>query len=357
MMSIQFTQSQFTVNGLLDGEEVLWIEDKKNPKFKKLKTSGLLFWSKSHNKYYLPNTPDAQNFIKTPQNDFGKIALQKIKPINMPHLIKMTEELKLKGYSTNTIRTYTNEFAQLLYILKDYPLENLTDDKIRSYFLYCHNELKISENSIHSRINAVKFYFKEVLKRESIFINIPRPKKPLLLPKTLNVKELKKMFDCTQNSKHLLILKLAYGMGLRVSEIVKLKIEDIDSGAMKVHIQCAKGKKDRYVNLPESVLQEMRQYYKEYKPQKFLFEGKNNEEYSIRSTQNVFKNAMKKAGIRKTIGIHSMRHSYATHLLEMGTDVSLIQKLLGHNQIKTTLIYTQITEKSINNVKSPLDRM
>ena len=146
-------------------------------------------------------------------------------------------------------------------------------------------------------------------------------------------------------------------MGLRVSEIVNLKIEDIDSKSMRVLISKAKGKKDRYVNLPESILPQLRDYYREFRPKEFLFEGQDGGKYSVRSAQNVFKNAMKKAGIHKTVGIHSLRHSYATHLLEYGTDISLIQKLLGHNQISTTLNYTKIVDKHLRKVESPLDRL
>ena len=143
-------------------------------------------------------------------------------------------------------------------------------------------------------------------------------------------------------------------MGLRVSEIVNLKIEDIDSVKMKVFIQRAKGKKDRYVNLPKIILQDLRKYYKEYQPKEFLFEGQYGGKYSIRSAQQVFKTAMNKAGIKKTVGIHSLRHSYATHLLEYGTDISLIQKLLGHNDIKTTLVYTNVANKQISNIELSL---
>ncbi|MCU0440566.1 MAG: tyrosine-type recombinase/integrase, partial [Raineya sp.] len=144
-------------------------------------------------------------------------------------------------------------------------------------------------------------------------------------------------------------------MGLRVSEISFLKISDIDSGSMRVLIERAKGKKDRYVNLPESILEQLREYYKNYKPKKYLFEGQYGEQYSIRSIQQVFKQAMKKAKINKKIGIHSLRHSFATHLLEQGTDIRFIQELLGHQDLKTTLQYTHVSEKSIKKIKSPLD--
>ena len=153
------------------------------------------------------------------------------------------------------------------------------------------------------------------------------------------------------------MLKLCYGMGLRVSEIVKIKVEHIDSRRMQVLIKAAKGKKDRYLPLPASVLQDLRKYYRQYKPLDYFFEGQFGGHYSIRSVQAVFKAAMKKAKIKKQIGIHGLRHSYATHLLEAGTDISFIQKLLGHNNIKTTQIYTHVSQKSISKVKSLLDAL
>jgi site-specific recombinase XerD len=144
-------------------------------------------------------------------------------------------------------------------------------------------------------------------------------------------------------------------MGLRVSEIVGLKISDVDSNRMIVHIESGKGKKDRYTPLPHSVLEGLREYYKAYQPKDFLFEGQYGGQYSIRSVQAVFKTAMKKAKINKAVGIHGLRHSYATHLMEAGTDMVYIQKLLGHKDIKTTQIYAKVTDKQLSRVKSPLD--
>ncbi len=146
-------------------------------------------------------------------------------------------------------------------------------------------------------------------------------------------------------------------MGLRVSEIVNIKIEDIDSENMRVLIRGAKGKKDRYTNLPVSVLEPMREYYKMFKPSQWLFEGQYGGQYALRSVQAVFKNAMKKAKINKTIGIHGLRHSYATHLIESGADIRFIKDLLGHNSIKTTQIYTHVTDISKSQIKSPLDSL
>ncbi|MCS6823759.1 MAG: tyrosine-type recombinase/integrase, partial [Cytophagaceae bacterium] len=228
-------------------------------------------------------------------------------------------------------------------------------EKIRSYFLYCIDTLKLKENTIHSRINAVKFFFEKVMKRENIFLEIPRPKKPSTLPKVISKQDILKMLSTVENIKHRLMLSLCYGMGLRVSELVKLKVQHIDSKRMQVLVQEGKGKKDRYVNLPEKVLHELREYYKLYKPKEYLFEGQFGGHYSIRSVQAVFKRALKKARIYKKIGIHSLRHSYATHLHEYGTDIAFIQKLLGHKDVKTTSLYTHVSNRNIANVKSPLD--
>jgi site-specific recombinase XerD len=144
-------------------------------------------------------------------------------------------------------------------------------------------------------------------------------------------------------------------MGLRVSEIVNLKVTDVDSGNMQVLVERGKGKKDRYANLPESILSDLRAYYKKYRPAKYLFEGQSGGKYSVRSVQSVFTSAMRKAGINKNVGIHGLRHSFATHLLENGTDISFIQQLLGHRDIKTTMIYTKVAQKNLKKIKSPLD--
>lgn len=305
-------------------------------------------WYVSDNSYY------RQKFGLKSQKDSERV-LQKIAPVNRQALADYMDELQLRGYSPNTQKTYRYEFMQLLYLLKEHDVCQLDTNTLKSYFLYCSEKLKLSENQIHSRFNAIKFYFEKVLHREQLFIRIPRPKKQLLLPKHIHAKDIKKLFEVTINLKHNTMLKLCYGMGLRVSEIVNLKITDIDSANMQVYIERGKGKKDRYANLPESILEQLREYYKKYRPKKYLFEGQFGGQYSIRSAQKVFKNALLKSGINKDVGIHSLRHSYATHLLENGTDISYIQKLLGHKNIKTTLIYADVGKQNLRNIKSPLD--
>lgn len=315
-------------------------------------------WSATQKCWYVLDTPAYRKIFGLEDKAIiGKNAINHINQINHPALQKYIETLQLKAYSQKTIITYKNEFLQLLYLLKDNLVDNLTPDRLRSYFLYCINELQLSENTLHSRINAIKFYFEQVLHREKMFIDIPRPKKPSILPKVISTQDIKKLFSVTPNLKHNTMLKLCYGMGLRVSEIVNLKITDIDSQNMQVLIEKSKGKKDRYVNLPQTILEQLREYYKAYKPKKYLFEGQYGDQYSTRSTQQVFKNAMKKAKINKVIGIHGLRHSFATHLLENGTDIKFIQELLGHNDIKTTLRYTHVSEKSLKKIKSPLDNL
>ncbi|MGH2666654.1 tyrosine-type recombinase/integrase [Flavobacterium sp.] len=315
-------------------------------------------WSSKHRSWYVPDVSEyRKHFGLTNEFTLGNHVLSKIPIFNQFELQRIINQLKLKGYSPNTLKSYTNEFAQFLYFLKDRLAVTSGENEVRDYLLYCINDLKLTENTIHSRINAIKFYYEQVLFQSKIFLEIPRPKKQSKLPKALNVYEIKRLLDVTENLKHNTMLKLCYGMGLRLSEILNLKISDIDSQSMRVHIECGKGKKDRFVNLPQSILEQLRSYYLKYKPKKYLFEGQYGGQYSGRSIQQVFKNSLEKARIIKKVGIHSLRHSYATHLLENGTDIRFIQELLGHKDIKTTLIYTHVSDKSIRKIISPLDNL
>jgi len=314
-------------------------------------------WSATKSCWYLPDVNAIRKEVGIqPKTEPGKSVIGKIHPVNLTALKRMHELLLLKAYSPHTIKTYCIEFSQLLYLLKDTHVDTLTPERLRSYLLYCVTTLELSENIIHSRMNALKFYFEQVLHHDKFFFEeIPRPKKKSSLPKVFSKNDIAKIFSKVDNPKHLLMLRLCYGMGLRVSEIVNLKITDIDSSRMLVHVEAAKGKKDRYVTLPSSVLDDLRKYYRVYRPKTYLFEGQYGGQYAIRSVQAVFKIAMRKAKINKSVGIHGLRHSYATHLLECGTDMFFIQKLLGHKDIKTTEIYAKVSNRQIGNIKSPLD--
>lgn len=315
-------------------------------------------WNRELQLWYVPDTPDYRQLFNLPEDyAIGKNVLSKISLSNRDEIQRLTYQLKLKGYSPNTIRCYVHEFAQYLYFLKDFNAKDCGENEVRRYLIYCIDDLRLSENSLHSRINAVKFYYEKVLFQEKIFLEIPRPKKQSKLPKSLNMHEVRKILDATDNLKHNTMLKLCYGMGLRLSEIINLKIANIDSKNMRVHIERGKGKKDRFVNLPETVLEQLRSYYMEYRPKIYLFEGQYGGQYSSRTVQEVFKKSLKKANINKKVGIHSLRHSFATHLLENGTDIRFIQELLGHNDIKTTFVYTHVSDKTIRKIISPLDNL
>jgi len=281
-----------------------------------------------------------------------------ISNVNRHVLPEMKEKLVLKGYSPSTIRTYLNEMSQLLKLLEDIPADNLQPAHLRRYLVFCMEKLGLRENTLHSRINALKFYYEQVLGREKFFWSIPRPKKQLILPKILSDAEIGRMFRSVTNIKHKAILFTAYSAGLRVSEVVMLKIRDIDSARMTLFIEKAKGKKDRIVNLSPMLLDILRAYMKQWKPRPkiYLFEGENpGEHFSIRSAQFIFSEARKKAGIGKHVTFHSLRHSFATHLLERGVDIRYIKDILGHFNIKTTERYTHVSRRALVNIESPLD--
>jgi integrase/recombinase XerD len=296
------------------------------------------------------NKPPAKPLALTPAWQFSTA--------NLAALESYIQKLQLKAYSPSTIGTYRNEFIQLLKLLKEKPVDTLTAEDLKRYMHYVLTKEHLSENTAHSRLNALKFYFEQVLGKEKFFYEIPRPKKVQKLPKVISEEKILEGLLEIANLKHRTLLLLAYSAGMRVSEVVSLRITDINSDRMQISINHAKGKKDRVVNLSKSILPILRQYYITYKPSDWLFEGINGQEhYSSRSAQQVFKDAYKKLGLPPQCSFHSLRHSYATHLLESGTDISYIQKLLGHSDIKTTLRYAQISKKDIGQIESPLDRM
>lgn len=268
----------------------------------------------------------------------------------------LIDHLKLKAYSESTIRTYKNEFGNFLQAIKQRSAESITIDELRRYLLYCLGPLKLTENTVHSRLNALKFYYEQVLGREKFFFEIPRPKKPIKLPKVISEEKVLEALLGMANLKHKTILLLAYSAGLRVSEVVNIKPVDIDSHRMQIRINRAKGKKDRMVTLSAHLLPLLRSYYIAYKPKIWLFEGQYGENYGERSAQMLFHQAFKKLNLPAQFSFHSLRHSYATHLLDNGTDIAYIQKLLGHNDIKTTLRYAQVSTKDVGKIESPLDR-
>jgi len=214
-----------------------------------------------------------------------------------------------------------------------------------------------SYSSMKQALAAIRFLYLDVLKKEIEFDFFIKMKKPNNLPNILTTTEIKKILDLIVNLKHKAIISTIYSCGLRISEVVNMKINDIDSSAMAIKIVNAKGNNDRYVMLSEKLLELLRIYFREYKPKKYLFEGQNGGQYSARSIQEVFNRGVKEARISKKATVHTLRHSFASHLLDNGTDIRFIQELLGHKHLSTTQIYTQINPVSVKKIKSPFDSL
>jgi site-specific recombinase XerD len=267
------------------------------------------------------------------------------------------EKLSILRYSKNTIRIYRDCFTEFINFLSGKKLEEVKHSDILSYLRYLVEERCVSTSYQNQAINAVKFYFEKVQggKRETYFIERPRSEK--FLPEVLSEEEVISVIGTISNLKHKCMIMASYSAGLRVGELLNLRIKDIDSKRMLIRISQGKGKRDRVTLLSRKLLELLRNYYKQYHPREWLFEGIAGGRYSERSIQNVLKKACRKAGIRKHVTMHTLRHSFATHLLENNTDIRYIQELLGHANPKTTQIYTHITTRGLDQIKSPLDNL
>lgn len=269
---------------------------------------------------------------------------------------KMIQQMQLKGYSSRTIKTYTKSIIALAVYYNQSP-DLLTNEQIRQYILYLLTEKKLSKSWLNQFISALKILFCDILKKEWSGIDIPRPRREIKLPIVLAREEVKKLIDVTVNLKHRAILTLTYSAGLRLSEVSNLKITDVDSKRMMLRIVQAKGFKDRYCVLSPVALNLLREYWKRYRPSVWLFQTKPGIAVAQRTVQQIFKNSLHKAGITKQVGIHSLRHSFATHLMEQGVSLPIIQQLLGHKSLRTTSVYLHVQQYSIEAVKSPLDTL
>jgi site-specific recombinase XerD len=269
-------------------------------------------------------------------------------------LLKTLEKLMLKRYSPNTMKTYRLGLVLFFHACRDIHPEKITEEMIRKYLLEGAKERRWSEATQNSYVNAIKFYFEKVLGGDRKVYDI-RARGAEKLPGVMSQEEVKQLFGVVDNLKHKLILMVIYGGGLRVSELVNLRKDDIHLDRMQLFIKGGKGKKDRYTLLSKKLLVLLHQYLKEYNPVYWLFEGQDYGQYSVRSVQAVFRQAVSRSGVNPYATVHTLRHSFATHLLENGTDLRYIQELLGHASSKTTEIYTHITRKGEEKLKSPLD--
>ncbi len=255
------------------------------------------------------------------------------------------QKLYYLNYSNKTILLYLHYIKQFLNSKSD-NIQRINSNDFQSY-LDNYNFTSISQQN--QVINSIRFLYKDVLNKKYDKVSFKRPRKEKHLPKIIDSKSLIEKISNIQNLKHRSILSLAFSTGMRVSEIVNLKISNIDSKRMLIHIENAKGKKDRYVPLSENILSLLRIYFKNYKPKEYLFNGQNNLKYSIKSCQEIFKKY-----ISKTESFHSLRHSCFTTMLESGIDTRIIQKIAGHSNIKTTEIYTHVSNNLLKNIKTPI---
>ncbi|TDS16531.1 site-specific recombinase XerD [Maribacter caenipelagi] len=334
-------------------------------------------WSKQYNMAYIPNTKENMGILFNTFKGIIWINYNKFysnKPVStnnekvdvqwfrnrktVPEYRLCPEEyllkLELKKYANSTVKTYVTFFEMFINHYKESKLETIDESDIRAYLQFLIHK-NVSNSYLNQVINSIKFYYETVLGMPNRFYEIERPRPKHKLPKVISKEEIIALIENTSNLKHRCIIKLLYGSGLRRSELINLKIKDIDSKRMLVRVEDTKGNKDRYSLLSESALKDLRIYYKEWKPQKYLFEGRKASKYSAVSVLTIVKNAATKAKITQKVTPHVLRHSFATHLLESGVDLRQIQVLLGHGSSKTTEIYTHVATNTFKQIKNPLD--
>lgn len=266
-----------------------------------------------------------------------------------------TDHLIQRRYSKSTYKAYTSYFRQFMDYFNDKEIDNLSHEEINDYLLDLIKNKRMSVSQQNQRINAIKFYYEKVLGREVEKYSLKRPKKEKKLPTILSRDEVNSLLAATINLKHRTILTTIYSGGLRRSELINLKIEDIDSDRGLIKICGSKGKKDRYTILSERLLELLSEYFREYRPRVWLFEGSGGGKYSSTSVEKIFRKAVGKSGIKKYITPHSLRHSFATHLLEQGINLRYIQEILGHEDSRTTEIYTHVASSELSRIRNPLD--
>lgn len=323
-------------------------------------------WSRTHRCWHIPSTEEAYRLLCAGLRGHAEVKL--LGPIAVPPADPLAAErekavgelvhyLKVIRYSHHTVKTYRSIFRNFLEFHSGKRPEEITVVDIERYMLDRVERERVSTSYQNQAINAIKFYYEKILGHPRITLALRRPNREKKLPSVLSEREVHEILSVVSNVKHRCLLMLIYSAGLRVSEAVALKPEDIDSDRGVIHIRSAKGKKDRITLLSERMLKLLREYYRAYRPRTWLFEGLHGKRYSIRSVQSAFRSALRAAGVGKPASVHTLRHSFATHLLERGTDIRIIQTLLGHASSKTTEIYTHVTTHTLGKVRSPLDQL
>lgn len=270
-------------------------------------------------------------------------------------LDKLETELKIRGFSRKTLETYLFHNKRFLDYIKKEPA-HVDEKDAKNYIVYLMTDRKLSPSSVNLALSSLKFFYSEILQNRA-FNNIKAPKSEKKLPTVLTKEEIKKMLNAVKNPKHKLLIEFMYSSGLRVSECVSLKIDDLDLNEKLGKIKHGKGNKERYIILSDNLIQHLNEYINKRKDNsQYIFSIKD-KPITTRQAQKIVKEAAKKAGIKKRVFCHALRSSFATHLLEAGTDIRVIQELLGHSNLSTTQIYTKVSTQQLKKVKSPLDSL
>lgn len=361
------------------GQEVLLVSFPSNSKLQGyLKKFNGIIWSKSLGAFYLPFSKLTTNSLfqylrlKNYYIDYSGLTTRKSSNVNTEKIKKaeaghqIVKKVKLsidnfkkwmrqKRYSENTIRTY--EGMLLIFFRFHFPK---TENEITEKDVMTFNTDYILANGFsytyqNQAINAIKLFYRQQGKTHLLPENLERPKRTRKLPAVLSIEEVQSIIENTTNLKHKTLISLLYSCGLRIGEALKLQVKDIDNKRRFMHIKSAKGFKDRYVPISIRMIDLLNKYLARYKPKDFVFEGQNGGKYSAVSARQILQRSLGICGIEKSITLHTLRHSHATHLLENGTDIRYIQELLGHNSPKTTMIYTHVSTTSLDKIKNPFD--
>ncbi|MGL5111398.1 MAG: tyrosine-type recombinase/integrase [Flavobacterium sp.] len=307
-------------------------------------------WSQSLGVWHLPDT--LENRIRFKISTIAHLP----SPEGIEQIEKFKQWLRSKRYSESTIATYTEALKTFLVFYRDKAVAEITNEDVIVYNNEYILQNKLSASFQNQTVNAIKLFFQTIRETKMMVDKIHRPKREKVLPNVLSKEEVKLILNAHSNIKHKTMLSLIYSCGLRCGELLALRPVHIDSKRNLVLLKNSKGKKDRIAPLSPKILAMLRDYYKVYQPTTYLFEGQiKGQPYDDRSLQQVLKQALKKTGITKPATLHWLRHSFATHLLESGTDLRYIQELLGHSSSKTTEIYTHVSTKSLQQIKSPFD--
>jgi len=270
-------------------------------------------------------------------------------------LKKLETELKIRGFSIRTVDAYVFHAKNFLEFIKKEP-QNVTEEDAKSYLAHLMTEHNYKPKSVNLALSALKYFFKEIV-QNTAFNGLKAPKLEKKIPTVLSKQEVKQLLDSSQNPKHRLLIEFMYSAGLRVSECVSLKTDDLDFSEKMGKIRNGKGNKERYIILSDTLIRHLQLYLSAKKDSSSYIFSVNNRPITIRQAQYVVKDAALKAGIRKRVFCHALRSSFATHLLEAGTDIRVIQELLGHADLSTTQIYTKVSTQQLKKVKSPLDSL